>query len=101
MKTHLFLLSLCYSAWLQKDTLYNMLGLLEDPLKGFTASEILSYNPHTIQGAWTIVTTVIFSTFGLLLCLRFLAPIHDDGEISGVSRANHRSRQQLMESRQA
>jgi hypothetical protein len=36
---------------------------------------LFSYNPHTVRGAWTFVSTAIFVVFGFLLALRVFVPV--------------------------
>ena len=50
----------------------------------------ISYNPHTIQGTWTIIITAIVSVFTILITLRLLAPvapspITTDGELDDLT----------------
>lgn len=37
----------------------------------------LSYDPHTVQGTWTIIVTTIIAIVGILLALRLLVPVKD------------------------
>ncbi len=53
---------------------------------------LISFDLHTVQGAWTIVLTVILAVFAVLLLLRLLAPVApriltDDEELEELSAA--------------
>jgi hypothetical protein len=40
------------------------------------ASDVVDhYNSHTVGGTWTIILTVIFTVFALLLLLRLVMPV--------------------------
>lgn len=56
--------------WPQTEGVQVRIGALVSDI----ASDI-SFSPHTVQGTWTIVLTIIFSVFIALLLVRALVPV--------------------------